>query len=48
MALDNSWAKKNGQYACVQTPAIRSSKAKDLNLAHQLYDQTLGLVKNYL
>ena len=48
IALDPSWAKRTGQYVSLQTPAFRSSKAKDLKLAHQLYDQTLGLVKNYL
>lgn len=48
IALDASWSNRTGQYVSLQTPAIRSSKAKDLNLAHQLYDQTFGLVKHYL
>ena len=48
MALDKSWAKKNGQYASVQTPALRSPKSKDMPLAQQLYDLSYDLIKQYL
>lgn len=48
MALDEDWAKKNGQYASVQTPAFSSKKSKDLKLAQQLYDVSYDLVKTYL
>ena len=48
IALDPSWAKKTGKYVSLQTPAIRSGKAKDLALANKLYDQSYALVKSYL
>jgi NAD(P)-dependent dehydrogenase (short-subunit alcohol dehydrogenase family) len=48
MALDPSWAKKNGHYTSVQTPAICSPKSKDTQLAQQLYDLSYALVKQYL
>ncbi|OTG82256.1 SDR family NAD(P)-dependent oxidoreductase [Acinetobacter sp. ANC 4648] len=48
MALDASWANKNGQYASVQTPAMTSPKAKDMQLAQKLYDLSYDLVKQYL
>ena len=48
MALDQSWAKKNGQYASVQTPAISSSKSRNAKLAQELYDLSYELVKQYL
>ncbi len=48
MALDDDWAKKNGQYASVQTPAIQSRKAKNTKLAESLYEHSLQLLKEYL
>ena len=48
MALDPSWAHKNGHYASVQTPAISSAKSKNLQLAQELYDVSYDLVKPYL
>ena len=48
IAFDPSWANRNGDYVSLQTPAFRSGKAKDKQLAQQLYDQTLLLVDQYL
>lgn len=48
IAFDPSWAKRNGDYVSLQTPAFKSGKAKNQKLAQQLYDQSLDLVKNYL
>lgn len=48
IALDQSWAKRNGDYVSLQTPAIKSKKAKDALLAKKLYDSTYTLVKQYL
>ncbi|MGE8561232.1 MAG: SDR family NAD(P)-dependent oxidoreductase [Acinetobacter sp.] len=48
MALDASWANKNGKYASVQTPAISSAKSRNARLAQELYDRSYELVKQYL
>lgn len=48
IAFSPEWSKRSGEYVSLQTPAIRSSKAKNLALAHQLYDHTHGLLKDYL
>lgn len=48
IALDPAWSNRNGEYVSLQTPALRSFKAKDQQLAHQLYDATYDLVKAYL
>lgn len=48
IAFDPSWAKRNGEYVSLQTPAMKSSKAKDIQLAHQLYDESYEWVKSYL
>ena len=48
MAFDPKWAKRNGDYASLQTPAFKSAKAKNKQLAQQLYDQSLELIKEYL
>ena len=48
MAFDPKWAKRNGDYASLQTPAFKSAKAKNKQLAQQLYDQSLELIKDYL
>lgn len=48
IAFDPSWAKRNGEYASLQTPAFRSSKAKNMQLAQKLYDVSYDLVKDYL
>lgn len=48
MAFDPSWSKRNGDYASLQTPAFRSTKAKNMQLAQQLYDVAYNLVKDYL
>ncbi len=48
MAFDPKWAKRNGDYASLQTPAFKSAKAKNKLLAQQLYDQSIELIKDYL
>jgi NAD(P)-dependent dehydrogenase (short-subunit alcohol dehydrogenase family) len=48
IASDPSWAKRNGEYASLQTPAFRSAKAKNMQLAQKLYDVSYDLVKDYL
>ena len=48
IAFDPNWANRNGDYVSLQTPAFRSSKAKDKQLAQQLYDQTLQMLNAYL
>lgn len=48
MAFDPSWSKRNGEYASLQTPAFRSAKAKNMQLAQKLYDVSYNLVKDYL
>lgn len=48
MALDPAWAKRNGEYVSLQAPAIQSSKAKNKKLAHELYDATYAMLKDYL
>ena len=48
IAFDPSWAKRNGDYASLQTPAFKSAKAKNKQLAQSLYDQSLQLVGKYL
>lgn len=48
IATDPKWANRNGDYVSLQTPAIKSSKAKDMQLAQQLYDQSIQFVGKYL
>lgn len=48
IAFDPKWANRNGDYASLQTPAFKSSKAKNKQLAQQLYDQSLQMVRAYL
>lgn len=48
MALDDTWAKRNGDYVSLQVPAFKTSKAKDQQLAEQLYQQSYDLVHAYL
>lgn len=48
IALDPSWMHRTGQYVSLQTPAFKSTKAKDQQLGKQLYDVTYELVKAYL
>lgn len=48
IALDPSWEKRNGDYVSLQTPAFKSGKAKDMQLAQKLYDESSALVKDYL
>lgn len=48
IAFDSSWSKRNGEYASLQTPAFRSAKAKNMQLAQKLYDVSYHLVKDYL
>ncbi|ATZ64113.1 SDR family NAD(P)-dependent oxidoreductase [Acinetobacter bereziniae] len=48
IAFDPSWSKRNGEYASLQTPAFRSAKAKNMQLAQKLYDVSYHLVKDYL
>ncbi|OTG66380.1 SDR family oxidoreductase [Acinetobacter silvestris] len=48
IAFDPSWNKRNGDYVSLQTPAFRSRKAKDMQLAQQLYDQSIQLIQVYL
>lgn len=48
IAFDPKWAKRNGDYVSLQTPAFKSAKAKNRQLAQQLYDQSLQMVSTYL
>lgn len=48
IAFDPSWEKRNGDYVSLQTPAFKSGKAKDIQLAQKLYDESCALVKDYL
>lgn len=48
IAFDPSWEKRNGDYVSLQTPAFKSGKAKDIQLAQKLYDESYVLVKDYL
>lgn len=48
IALDPSCEKRNGDYVSLQTPAFKSGKAKDIQLAQKLYDESCALVKDYL
>lgn len=48
MALDNSWAKRSGDYVSLQTPAFRSRRAKNPQLAQDLYHYTHDLLQAYL
>jgi len=48
IAFDPSWNNRNGDYVSLQTPAMRSAKAKDMQLARNLYEQSLALVQHYL
>lgn len=48
IALDPAWSIRSGHYASLQTPAIQSSKAKNRQLAHQLFDTSQALIKDYL
>lgn len=48
MALDAGWAKRNGDYVSLQTPAFRTRAAKNPQLAQELYQQSKALVAQYL
>ena len=48
MAFSTEWSQCNGDYASLQTPALKSRKAKDRELGQYLFDQTLQLVHQYL
>jgi len=48
IAFDPSWEKRNGDYVSLQTPAFKSGKAKDIQLAQKLYDESYAVVKDYL
>ena len=48
IAFDPSWNNRTGDYVSLQTPAIKSAKAKDMQLARNLYEQSLALVQHYL
>ncbi|MEG0343992.1 MAG: SDR family NAD(P)-dependent oxidoreductase [Acinetobacter sp.] len=48
MAFSTEWSQRNGDYASLQTPALKSRKAKDRELGQYLFDQTLQLVHQYL
>lgn len=48
MAFSAEWAQRNGDYASLQTPALKSRKAKDRELGQCLFDQTLQLVHQHL
>lgn len=48
IAFDPKWAKRNGDYVSLQTPAFKSAKAKDSELAQHLYDESIKLIAHYL
>ena len=48
IALDESWAKRSGDYVSLQTPAFRSRRAKNPQLAQDLYHYTHDLLQEYL
>lgn len=48
IAFDATWNNRNGDYVSLQTPAIKSAKAKNMQLARDLYEQSLTLVQHYL
>lgn len=48
MALSPEWSSRTGQYVSLQTPAFRSSKAKNQKLALELYEYTESLLAEYL
>ena len=48
MAFTTEWSQRNGDYASLQTPALKSRKAKDRELGQYLFDQTIQLVHQYL
>lgn len=48
MALSDEWAQKNGQYVSAHMPNWQSANAKNTQLADQLYQQSLAMVKAYL
>ncbi|MBC7750846.1 MAG: SDR family NAD(P)-dependent oxidoreductase [Candidatus Saccharibacteria bacterium] len=48
MALSDEWAQKNGQYVSAHMPNWQSANAKNTQLADQLYQQSLEMVKAYL
>lgn len=48
IALEPSWRNRNGDYVSLQTPAFKSSHAKNQPLAQKLYDQTYALLQDYL
>ena len=48
MAYSTEWSQRNGDYASLQTPALKSRKAKDRELGQYLFDQTIQLVHQYL
>ena len=48
IAFSAEWAQRNGDYASLQTPALKSRKAKNRELGQYLFEQTLQLVHQYL
>ena len=48
IAFSAEWAHRNGDYASLQTPALKSRKAKNRELGQYLFEQTLQLVHQYL
>ena len=48
IAFSAEWAQRNGDYASLQTPALKSRKAKNRELGQYLFEQTLQLVNQYL
>ena len=44
IAFSAEWAQRNGDYASLQTPALKSRKAKNRELGQYLFEQTLQLV----
>jgi NAD(P)-dependent dehydrogenase (short-subunit alcohol dehydrogenase family) len=48
MALSDQWASKNGEYVSAHMPKWQSHHAKNLQLADELYDQSLALISKYL
>ncbi len=48
MAVAPEWADRNGQYVSAHMPNWQSSRAKNVALADQLYQQSLELVRDYL
>ncbi len=48
MATGDEWSKRNGEYVSAHMPDWKSPHAKNQQLAHDLYAQSMDLVKKYL